>query len=216
MMQAAEQSDDVPKARAEVEESERLRWCGLFGDFLKSASAPVVARAGSAVAQITGKRRGRTIRQRLKVALKFSRHLQLCSGSWWTTSGTDIVDYMNGRAEEPCGRTVPWDILKACLVVDELGEFYPKASKDPLVMACADSLTLTLSQSSIPRKQAQDYATMMVIGLELAVLDTEREIFWRFYAGVKLVQVVTALRWDDTRGIAWGSWLHLKLSLIHI
>jgi hypothetical protein len=27
---------------------------------------------------------------------------------------------------------------------------------------------------------------------------------------VKLVQVVTALRWDDTRGIAWGSWLHLK------
>jgi hypothetical protein len=137
--------------------------------------------------KVTGKGRARTVRQRLKVAVKFSRHLGYSGNNQWTTSSTDLIDYMNSRANEPCGRTVLWDILRACLVIGELDEFEPKASKDPLVVACADSLTLTLSRNCAPRRQAQDYPTLLVVGWELAVWNERRDRFWRSRHSLELM-----------------------------
>jgi hypothetical protein len=55
-----------------VEESERSRWALRWKEFLQEIGAPVIARIGSQDGRLTGKRRARTIRQRLKVARKFS------------------------------------------------------------------------------------------------------------------------------------------------
>jgi hypothetical protein len=61
-----QRTEDTFKARADVEERERIRWCSSFGDFLKLIGAPVILRAGDAIKQVPGKRRVGTIRQRLK------------------------------------------------------------------------------------------------------------------------------------------------------
>jgi hypothetical protein len=134
-------------------------------------------------------------------------------GGWWSSDFCVALDYLAARVAEPCGRAVPWDFLKSLMVVESIGEFPVKLSQDQVLIAEVNAATLALSSDAPPRRQAPDFCLTIIIALELAVVDSGRDLFGRYYAGCKLIKVAAAMRWNDTEGIRWGSWMRLKTGL---
>ena len=207
-------AEDPSKARAAVEEKERLRWAKEMANFLILIGAPIAARVDAdALVNVTGSRRARAIRSRLHMARRISAFVMSSQGRRWPTTLEDVTDYVGARAAEPCGRTVPWEIWKALAVVDSMGEFNPAISRDSFLRSYVDSSTLALSTEGVLRKQAPDFVVMLVISLELLVLDPNADLYSRFFAGVKLLMVAASLRWHDTSGLVSSSWVVLENGL---
>ena len=109
-----------PHARAKREEKERERWVHQLGLLLRRAQLPIVAKATAslnpekAMGRAAGGARAGTIRGCVRSVKKF---LDWRSGphvhSPWPSSDVEIGDYLEMRASEPCGRSVPRSFLSS-------------------------------------------------------------------------------------------------------
>ena len=115
--EVAKSSDDPASARAKIEE-ERLRWATALGRCLFVAGAPAARQMVMAFGEqaaplhpLAGRRRGRALRQRLRVWLKVAAWLHQAHGVTMISSAMQAVKYLELRASEPCGRTVRGGIL---------------------------------------------------------------------------------------------------------
>ena len=75
------------------------------------------------------------------------------------------------------------------------------------------ALEVRLSATGAAPRKVNEIHILMIIALELAVMDPEAPLFRRFMAGVTLVKIFAALRFDDTRGVSPQSFIWLKRGL---
>ena len=129
--------------------------------------------------------------------------LTLAPGLVWPDSPRDFVKYLEMRAEEPCGRTVPGTIQRALIFVESEGEV---AAADTVathqsVVNLLEELGTTLGAAVRAKRKARQLPVTLVTFWERTVCDEEVETYVRGYAWFKLVKLWAGMRWADTVGL---------------
>ena len=157
-----------------------------------------------------GGKRSRTVRQRVLVWRKVRLWLLRSYGCCWPQSSAQLIDYLEARAQEPCGKTVPQSILSALSFIESCADVDRNArlSQRTEMQATVDSLTAELGVGRPPVQRAWPMPIVFLVALELYVV-SDRELYKRALAWVKLVKVWTGMRFDDTLGVVpstfhWG------------
>ena len=113
-----------------------------------------------------------------------------------------FLDYINERAREPCGKSVPLAILASLTFMEKKGGISTllRISADEYVLNTVDSVTAELARDAPLRKKAPRFLVMMIISLELYVVG-EAPTYKRFIAWTRLVKLWCVFRYDDHRGM---------------
>eukprot|EP00435_Cladocopium_sp_Y103_P006564 s4728_g2.t1 len=201
--------DEAPDARAKRFDSERRKYTVLLANIIKRAGLPVVQLVSTlddpetAWTHLFAARRANTLKNRFKSWRPFENWLELHRGRCFPTSCKDIIDYMQFRVDEGCGKTVPESFSIALNLIEVLGRVPEdqQLSRDPLWLGHIKSWGAELSADSPPRRPAEMYTVAMIISLELTVEDETESLFKRALSWVVLVMVWAALRCDDVQSV---------------
>ena len=96
-----------------VEDAETKRWAMAMGTIISDANLPAKKIAEATLEptatwiRLCGNRRARTLRQGVRSWERFAVWLNLAKGTCWPRGPADIIDYLEERAQEPCGPTIP-------------------------------------------------------------------------------------------------------------
>ena len=203
---ASEEDPDILETR------ERDRWVEVMSGFITEAQLPVVALIeGSedrrqAWRRVFGTRRAKTLRNRARAFKRFRIWLETVRGRTWPARVSDITDFLEERAKDGCGFSVPGDLLAALSVLESVGRVpaRERLSTDETVKAMARSITEELQSRVAPRRPAKLYTVAMLIALEVSVLDAASSLFARVISWVILLQHWMALRADDVQWLDPG------------
>lgn len=201
--------DEVPDVRARKVDEEKRKYCLLLANVIKQAGLPIVQLVNSLDDPSAGwfhlfaGRRSNTLKNRYKSWKPFQVWLELHRGRTFPTSCKDIIDYMQCRVDDDCGKTVPESFSVALNLLEVLGRVPEdqQLSKDPLWIGHVKSWTAEISADSAPRKPAEMYTVSMLLALELTVEDEAEPVFIRALSWVVLVMVWAALRCDDVQAV---------------
>ena len=105
-----------------------------------------------------------------------------------------MTDYLEERAAEPCGRTVPRSVLAALSFMEEKGDVTRenRVSTTPMVRSTVSAIELALQGDALPTRKAPAFTIMLIVALEFLVEDEARAFALRSYAWVLLVRVWAA------------------------
>ena len=201
--------EDPPDVRSRRFESERKKYSLLLAQVMINADLPVVGLVkalddpNAAWVHIFAARRANTLKSRYKVWKPFERWLELHRGYLYPKSIKDVIDYMQHRVDDGCGRTVPESFSITLGMLEQLGRVPEtmRISDDPLWKGHIKSWTAELCEDAAPRRPAEMFTVAMVIALELVVMDSTEPIFARALSWVLLVMVWGAMRCDDVQAI---------------
>eukprot|EP00435_Cladocopium_sp_Y103_P001505 s953_g1.t1 len=201
--------DEPHDARAKKMDAERRKYSMLLANIIKSAQLPVVRLVNtlddpaSAWIHLFAARRANTLKNRYKCWKPSETWLELHRARKFPISCKDVIDYMQFRVDEECGKTVPESFSIALNMLEVLGRVPEdrQISKDPVWVGHVKSWTAELSADSPPRKPAEMYTVAMLLSLELRVEDESEPIFARALSWVVLGMVWAALRCDDVQSI---------------
>ena len=75
-----------------------------------------------------------TLKQRITMWQPVRRWLRADAGAPWPTSAMQIVEYVEERADEPCGWTVPTTVASTLAFLEKAGgiRLEDRLSRDPL------------------------------------------------------------------------------------
>ena len=201
--------DEPHDARAKKFDAERRKYSFLLAGIIKNAELPVVKLVetlddpSSAWIHLFAARRSNTLKNRYKSWKPFETWLELHRGRMFPLSCKDVIDYVQFRVDDGCGKTVPESFSIVLNMLEVLGRVPEdqQISKDPLWIGHVKSWTAELSADSPPRRPAEMYTVAMLLSLELTVEDESQPIFARALSWVVLVMVWAALRCDDVQSI---------------
>ena len=201
--------EEPPDIRSKQFDAERKKYSLLLAQVIIDASLPVVPLVQTLEDPRTGwihlfaARRGNTLKNRYKVWHPFEIWLELHRGYKFPKSIRDVIDYMQHRVDEGCGRTVPESFSVALSMLEQLGRVPEdsRLSEDALWKGHVKSWVAELGVDAPPRKPAEMYTVAMLISLEALVTDEEAAIFARALAWVVLCMVWGAMRCDDVQSI---------------
>ena len=188
-----------------IEECETKRWAMALGTIVTEADLPArrIAEATSDPCgtwiRLCGSRRARTLRQGVRSWEKFSIWLKLAMGTMWPSGPAAIIDYLEERALEPCGPTIPSSLLMALQLVEAVGGV-PKSARlgqDLMVMNVVRNLTKQLETGSPPKRTAPVFTVATIMSAELTVADERETVVTRLLAWALLIMVWGSLRTDD-------------------
>ena len=199
--------------REGVEKSERNRWIDELRHLLWEAKLPAMYR-DLPMDQVDpslrfGKgRRASTLRKHVKTWIKARDWMKKTFGYPWPKYPEEFALYLEARANEPCGRTVPGSIYKTFIFMEVAGEVeqQDQMSRAMAVKNVLEEIALRL-EGAAPRfsKKAWHLPVAVVKAMEAAVLDQELTRFVRAYAWFRLVKLWAGLRFSDTKGLPYGS-----------
>ena len=151
--------------------------------------------------RVFGTRRAKTLRNRARAFKRFRVWLETVRGRLWPARVSDITDFLEERAKDGCGFSVPGDLLAAISALESVGRVpvRERFSADETVKAMAKSITEELQSRAAPRRPAKLYTVAMLIALEILVLDVASSLFSRVIAWVILLQHWMAMRADDVQ-----------------
>lgn len=203
----------------EIETTETKRWAMSIAAMIKEARLPAVVVADqtadpqSTWLRLCGNRRARTLRQAARTWCKVVEWLGLAFGESWPSSASRLIDYLEERAQEGCGHTIPGSVLAALQLMESIGgvEKDNRLGSSPMLNNVVRSLTRQLSTDAVPKRTAPMYTVAMVIAAELVVVDEGAGEVARVLAFTFLVMVWAALRTDD---VLWIDRSRLMLSEI--
>lgn len=203
----------------EIESMETKRWALSIAAMIKDAKLPATVVADqtadpqSTWLRLCGNRRARTLRQAARTWTKVVEWLGLAFGETWPTSTSRLIDYLEERAQEGCGHTVPGSVLAALQLMESIGgvEKDSRLGGSPMLGNVVRSLTRQLSSDAVPKRTAPMYTVAMVLAAELLVADEAAGTVARVLAFIFLVMVWAALRTDD---VLWIDRSRLLLSEI--
>jgi hypothetical protein len=177
---------------------------------LKRLNLSVVAQSGPSLGGgdrlaylAAGKRTG-TLRRRLGDWSPLRKWLAGQSRAEGFPAARDLLDYLEARAAEPCGKTVLQSALEAVIFFETVGGVPQglKISQDGLVLATVSELSAGLaSKRPEDRRQANSLPVKLITWLEATVMDVEQPKYVRYYAWLRLLKYWAALRFDDLRWI---------------
>ena len=189
----------------EIEVAETKRWAMAIAVMVKEAKLPATmvaeqtADPQSTWLRLCGNRRARTLRQTARTWVKVVEWLELVFGESWPTSASRIIDYLEERALEGCGHTVPSSVLAALQLMESIGgvEREHRLGISPMLNNVVRSLSRQLGADAVPKRTAPMYTVAMVLAAELVVVDEALGPVTRVLGFVFLVMVWAALRTDD-------------------
>ena len=188
-----------------VEEQETKRWALTIAALIKDAELPAATVAAqtadpeSTWLRLCGNRRARTLRQSARTWTKVTEWLGLAYGETWPSSFTRLIDYMEERAQEDCGHTMPGSVLSALQLMEAVGGVPPeeRMGSSPLLNNVVRNLAAQLASGARPKRSAPLYTVAMVISAEVLVCDPTANEVSRVLAFVFLLMIWCALRTDD-------------------
>ena len=200
--------------RATVEQRERGRWVKELGAMIREAQLPLAQRAQrsldpeAAFRRYGRGRRASTLRTRIREWRRLRDWMQKVHKRPWPTSAEQVVDLLEERALEPCGRTCFTSCLTAVIFAEAAGEvpLNLRLSADPVLLNAVEDLELeAASLANTSRRQAPPTLPIIVLALELHVLSDTEPSYSRAFAWYRLLRFWGTLRFDDTMGIAPAS-----------
>ena len=201
--------DEHPDARARKLDTERHKYTVLLSNVIKSAKLPVVQLVNTlddpltAWSHLFAARRANTLKNRYKAWRPFETWLELHRSRTYPQSYKDVIDYMQCRVDDGCGKTIPESFHVALNMIEVLGRVPEdeQISKDQLWLGHIKSWTAQLSADHPPRRPAEMYTVAILLSLELTVEDESEPIFSRALSWVVLLMVWAALRCDDVQSV---------------
>ena len=153
-------------------------------------------------------RRAGTLRKHVRTWQRAMRFWQFTFGTHWPQHPYHVVAYLESRAAEPCGRTVPMSIFKTIMFMEHSAEVSRSAMVHlhPSVKNALEEITLELEKAAKEGpKQALHYPVRLVEALEGLVVNYEAPKFVRGVAWAKLIKVWGAMRHSDTTGLKYDT-----------
>eukprot|EP00435_Cladocopium_sp_Y103_P009181 s2142_g2.t1 len=203
----AEAGDNL-QLRARAEDQEREKWLGELRHVI------TVGLGGSSgqvemVARRVGKgRRAGTVRKHVKTWTRFIDWLAASFQLQWPETADQVALYLESRASEPCGKSVPLSIYKTLIFMEHAAEvpLNQQLNRQPAVKNSMEEVALMLERAEIKeRKQAKLIPMVVVAAMEIAVMSPEMARFVRSYAWYRLIKIWGAMRFHDTMGVDFSS-----------
>ena len=116
---------DNENLRQQAEETERIRWIEELKVIFREAGLPAadVEEWEGAEMQRVGKgRRASTLRKHVKTWQHARTWLAATFNTPWPTKASQLAMYLEARAQEPCGRSIPTSIYKTFVFLEHAGE----------------------------------------------------------------------------------------------
>ena len=197
-----------PEARAAVEQGERLRWIKKLVKFVVEADLPTVALAREAkdpevrLRRMAGNRRSGTIRARVRTWSNVRRWLLTVNGRPWPSSAPEVLDYLDARMSEPCGKSVPKAVAASLGFVERAGGVAEedRISLNVSFLNAINDMSLEAIGTGAAKKKAPRPTMQIMTALELVIMNGDAPRYWRAYAWFKLVKIWGSLGWDDSKG----------------
>lgn len=197
--------------RQQAEESERNRWIEELKILLREAALPVaeIEEWDGAEMQRVGKgRRASTLRKHVKTWIHARTWLAATFNTPWPTRASQLAMYLEARAQEPCGRSIPTSIYKTFVFMEHAGEV-PKEQQlqnEGALKNALEEINLRL-QSLEPKatKQAMHLPVKIVESWERVVMDESLPRYIRAFGWFKLAKLWGAMRHSDTTGLKFPS-----------
>ena len=199
------------RQREGVERSERDRWLKRLRELIREGGRGTDTWGDDlgVLARRMGKgRRAGTLRKHVKVWERYTGWLRALYGVAWPTSPAHFAEYLETRASEPCGRSIPVSLFKTLIFMENSAEVHPdeQISKSLAVKNALEEVVLQLdSNNPSERRQARALPVAVVIAMEHAVMDVGLERFQRAYAWFRLAKIWGAMRHHDTTGLDFAS-----------
>ena len=198
--------------RKRLEEAEKQRWTGELVKVLEEARLPIIAAAEGSLNRDRRLRRsakgsrGSTLKKRVREWQRFRRWLMTSHMDVWPRSAEDFLEYLETRAEEPCGRSclraaqAAFDFIEIAGEVPEGEKMARSPAVENVIKDLQSELTGTAGRL---KKKAPLIFKRVMISLELTVSDREGQHtdYVRCLAWYRLVRIWGSMRFDDTRGL---------------
>ena len=189
-------------SRAKRADVERKKYTSLLAQVIVDADLPVVALIRTlddpqqGWVHLFGTRRCNTLKNRYKSWRPFAVWLELHFGRKFPVQLKDIIDYIQHRADEGCGKTIPESFHTSLTLIEQLGRGPEgeRLSDEQLWLAHIKARTAELAADSPPVKPAEMYTIAMLLSLELVVAYVSQRLFSRALAWVVLV-IWGSMRW---------------------
>ena len=198
---------DNAQLRQTAEETERLRWIEELRKIMVEAKLPAVEAEewhGVPTLRIGKGRRASTLRKHVKTWWQVREWLMASFSIPWPKVPGHLALYLEARAAEPCGRSVPTSVYKTFMFMEFAGEVgkEDQMQNDLALKNALEEINLRLETVELrDRKQAMHVPTRMVEAWEEATMDEALPRFVRGYAWFKLVKLWGAMRYSDTTGV---------------
>ena len=195
------------ESRAKRADVERKKYTSLLAQVIVDADLPVVALIRTlddpqqGWVHLFGTRRCNTLKNRYKSWRPFAVWLELHFGRKFPVQLKDIIDYIQHRADEGCGKTIPGSFHTSLTLIEQLGRVPEgeRLSDEQLWLAHIKAWTAELAADSPPVKPAEMFTIAMLLSLELVVADVSQRLFSRALAWVVLVMIWGSMRCDDVQ-----------------
>ena len=197
--------------REKAEKDERGRWVKALRSQLLDGRCPVMrdGSLGRHSSRRFGKgRRASTLRKHVKTWEKLSQWMMGVFRHPWPSTPEQFCMYLQCRADEPCGRTVPNSIYKTLMFMENAGEIKPEdqVCRSAAVKNVLEEVNLQLAgQGGGFTKRAWHLPVRIIVAFEGVVMNTLAEPYVRAYAWFRLLKLWTGMRFSDTLGMAEGS-----------
>ena len=116
-----ETAGDNQQLRDEAEKTERGRWIKMLKDLLVEADTPVT-KGGDLTRRYGKGRRVGTLRKHVKTWQKVSSWMKATFDLPWPIEDWQFAMYLESRADEPCGKSVPASIFKTLMFMENAAE----------------------------------------------------------------------------------------------
>ncbi len=195
------QYDGDAQGRARAEGDARARAIADLTELMQEAGGGDRGRLHLAGAG----RRVRTLRKRVNAWRALRRWLLAARGRPHTDNTDDLLDYMEARAAEPCGRTVLDSLVALFGFVDAVMGRRGDARwlADARIASASKELQvqLALSHGAPPRGPALRPPARLLAALEAHIVDQSGEVYDRAMSWWYALSAWGVLRFDDHRGL---------------
>ena len=176
----------------------------VMDDFFRDDEEPIVV----PTRRFAKGRRANTLRKHVRTWQRAARFWQFTFGVSWPTHPYHMAAYLENRAAEPCGRTVPMSIFKTFMFMEHSAEVSRSSMlhSHPSVKNALEEITLELENvTKADTKQALHMPVRLVAAMEELVTNDWAPRFVRGCAWVKLIKVWGAMRHSDTTGLKYDT-----------
>jgi hypothetical protein len=193
----------VPKPNKDVE---RAKMVQELVDFAVSLGLPVVSvvleavNSGTILSRIAGGRRISTLKQKLLTLRRLSEWTQAVHGQRFPSRPYMLMDYLEERAAEPCGPSVPSAVWSAVKFIEQIGGAQEgnRVGNYSIIESQVRDLELALrSDDPRPKRTAPLMLLCFVAYWEHEVACLFRPITVRVTCFVKLLRIWGSLRSSD-------------------
>ena len=148
-------------------------------------------------------RRVNTLRAHVRMGTRMQEFASAALGVPWFRHPGDLMDFIVGRLEEPCGKSVPASVFSALKFMELAAELprEKRMSEDETLRNFMAEVGKSHWWVSREKVSANRLVLAVILCMEFLVVMPEESLYIRLYAWFKLVKLWGMLRWSDTLGV---------------